>query len=161
MLIELEKIEKTYVRGMEEVNALQGVDLDIDQNEYVISLWYPFMLLSKWNRADLRAPQTLHRPNHEAGLRTVDTNVHITGRQDNGPVNIIRREFVWLKKRYFDEYLLGSLEGRKHDISDAWFEVAPDLAPAGRKRDVFNVYGRSVERHLHTRFGGLGRPIDQ
>jgi len=35
MLIELEKIEKTYVRGMEEVNALQGVDLDIDQNEYV------------------------------------------------------------------------------------------------------------------------------
>ncbi|MBT4501777.1 MAG: ABC transporter ATP-binding protein, partial [Gemmatimonadetes bacterium] len=34
-MIELEKIEKTYVRGMEEVNALQGVDLDIDQNEYV------------------------------------------------------------------------------------------------------------------------------
>ena len=35
MLIELEKLEKTYVRGMEEVRALQGLDLDIDRNEYV------------------------------------------------------------------------------------------------------------------------------
>ena len=35
MLIELEKIEKTYVRGMEEVHALQGLDLDIERNEYV------------------------------------------------------------------------------------------------------------------------------
>ena len=35
MLIELEKIEKTYVRGMEEVHALQGLDLNIERNEYV------------------------------------------------------------------------------------------------------------------------------
>jgi len=35
MLIELEKLEKTYVRGMEEVRALQGLDLNIDRNEYV------------------------------------------------------------------------------------------------------------------------------
>jgi putative ABC transport system ATP-binding protein len=35
MLIELKQIEKTYVRGQEEVHALCGVDLSLDSNEYV------------------------------------------------------------------------------------------------------------------------------
>ena len=35
MLIELTNIHKVYVRGVEEVRALQGVDMDIANNEYV------------------------------------------------------------------------------------------------------------------------------
>ncbi len=35
MLIELQQIEKVYVRGTEEVRALRGVDLQIERNEYV------------------------------------------------------------------------------------------------------------------------------
>jgi putative ABC transport system ATP-binding protein len=35
MLIELDQIEKTYVRGEEEVHALRGVDLGIGRDEYV------------------------------------------------------------------------------------------------------------------------------
>ncbi|MFA6107423.1 MAG: ABC transporter ATP-binding protein [Candidatus Latescibacterota bacterium] len=35
MLIELEQIEKVYVRGTEEVHALRGLDLGIERNEYV------------------------------------------------------------------------------------------------------------------------------
>jgi putative ABC transport system ATP-binding protein len=35
MLIELEQIEKVYVRGTEEVHALRGLNLGIERNEYV------------------------------------------------------------------------------------------------------------------------------
>ena len=35
MLIEVEKLTKTYVMGEEQVHALRGVDLSIDANEYV------------------------------------------------------------------------------------------------------------------------------
>jgi len=35
MLIEVQSLEKTYVIGTVEVNALRGVDLNIDNNEYV------------------------------------------------------------------------------------------------------------------------------
>ncbi len=35
MLIELKKIEKVYVRGDEEVHALRGVDLAVEQSEYL------------------------------------------------------------------------------------------------------------------------------
>lgn len=35
MLIEVEKLTKTYVMGEEEVHALRGIDLQIDENEYV------------------------------------------------------------------------------------------------------------------------------
>ena len=35
MLIDLQQIEKVYVRGEEEVHALRGVDLGVERNEYL------------------------------------------------------------------------------------------------------------------------------
>jgi ABC-type lipoprotein export system ATPase subunit len=41
MLLQLKDITKTYERGIEEVRALRGADLEIDENEYVAIMGPP------------------------------------------------------------------------------------------------------------------------
>ena len=42
--IELKNVKKTYIIGEQEFNALDGVDLSINQGEFVVVLLYDIVL---------------------------------------------------------------------------------------------------------------------